>query len=761
MARREELWLGVWLVATATAIVAAWQVSSPVWKTVFDNLQWTSAFAGSAWLAWRGVVVGEAQDRALRRGLFVGAALILAGQLVWNLQVMVSWRAFPAPADALFLLAAPAWIAGWLVHLVRALPRERIYPSFLDISGAVCALLAATLALYVPFGAEVSVAGLLVLVLYPVTFLSAASLALLVVPTMGLRAGFAHWLMLAGMVVYGLGWMQWNLLSMADALMPGSLFNASFSLAAVLLGLGARHLRVERAVDARYQRVCERIMTFVPLVAMTLAMLTLVVLFWSLEDDGVAHRLIFVCCLMALLFSALRQTMVIGLLDRLRRAESAILHNEEQMYRLAHFDALTNLPNRRLFEDRLEHALRDAQARQGRVAVLLVDLDHFKHINDIFGHRAGDRLICETAARLEACMGGGASLARMGGDEFMVMVERCRSRTDVAALALTMLDALRQPWDEAEVGQHIVGASIGISVYPDDAGDVVDLVRNADSALNEAKSAGRGTYRFYLEAFTEFTRRRLALRSRLHRALAHAELFLAYQPQYNAERELVGLEVLLRWTLDGAPVSPDEFIPVAEESGLIVPIGAWVFESACLQAARWRADGRRVPTISVNLSARQLAVPDLARQLADMAQAAGVLPADFTLEVTESQLLDDGVLPTVKALRRAGFRLSMDDFGTGHSSLIKLKTLPVGELKIDKAFVRDIADDDGDREICATIHALAATLGMDVVAEGVETEAQFQLLVDMGCRRFQGWLFAAAMPASLVPLARLDEETPG
>ncbi|MDG3065687.1 putative bifunctional diguanylate cyclase/phosphodiesterase [Thauera mechernichensis] len=741
-----------WVAVMAALVVAARLAPSAMWASIFDNLQWTFAFGGSAWLAWRGLAGARVIDRPLRIGLFAGALMIFAGQLVWMVQVASGWNPFPAPADAVFLLAPVAWAAGWLAALVRGLPRERLLPSLLDIGGAMSALMAAVLTLYFPSGADLAFGSLIVLALYPVLFLLAAGLAVLVVPALQLRPDRFHLLVLVGTTTYGLSWMHWNLLALEDALVPGSLFNAAFTLSAVLFGLGACRFRIE--ADLRGDECWrERTMAYLPLAAMALALLSLVLLFLRSGDDaGVAQRVIFACCLLALTLTTVRQTLVVGVLERLRNAENAILRNEAQMYRLANFDTLTELPNRRLFEDRLEHSLREAALSGGQVAVLLIDLDHFKQVNDTFGHRFGDRLLRETAMRLQSCLRSDATLARMGGDEFMVMVERMHSRTDVAALAQALLDRVDCPWADAAMAQQIVGASIGISLYPDDAANAVELIRNADSALNEAKSAGRGTYRFYIEAYTEVTRRKLELRNRLRLARPDLEFHVVYQPQYDALRNLVGLEALLRWTVDGAPVPPDEFIPIAEESGLIVAIGEWVLETTCRQILAWRAQGRWVPPVSVNVSARQLIEAEIAQRYAQIVHAAGVAAADLVLEVTETQLLEDRMLPSVEALSRAGFKLSMDDFGTGQSSLVKLKLLPITELKIDKAFVRDIATDAGDREICATIHALAITLGLEVVAEGVETEDQFELLVGMGCQRFQGWLFAPAMLPSAVSL---------
>jgi len=588
-----------------------------------------------------------------------------------------------------------------------------------------------------------------VLLLYPAGYLTAAGVTALAIPTVGVRITRSHLLVFLGMLGYGLSWMQWNLMLLGGTVQPGIWLNGGFSLAGLALGWGARWLRFEVSAEPGYLRRCDQAMNYVPLVSMTLAAITLVLLFAAPDGRAGMQALILGCCLLVVLLAALRQTIVVGLLHRLRTAEAAVLRNEEQLYHLAHFDALTGLPNRRYFEDALERAVAEAarytQAPDSRVALLLIDLDHFKSVNETYGHRVGDALLSEVAQRIHQLLEGQGLVSRLANDQFSVMLQRPASRTVLAQRATALLEGLARPWGLSEVGAQYMGASIGISLFPDDAGDSLELVRHAHAALHATKSAGRGSYRFYIEEFTQTTRSRLELRRRLHSALQRGEFTLVYQPQLNHLRQTVGAEALLRWSVDGKPVPPDAFIPLAEESGLIVPIGLWVFEAACRQVAQWRAEGWQVPVVSVNVSTIQLREPGFTQALLGVTQRTGVEPASLVLEITESQLLDESLYAIALDVKNAGFALSIDDFGTGHSSLIKLKRLPVGELKIDKVFVRDIVVDPNDREICATVNALARTLGLEVVAEGVETEEQLQLLVKMGCQRFQGWLFAPAL----------------
>ncbi len=740
------VWLGAALLLFAASL---WVPDAPT-RLFLDNASWTLAFGLSAFWAWRGRAQVPPAQRLLHTGLWVGTVLVLAGQLVWNLQVALDWNPFPAPADLFFLSVGPLWAATVIRATFARLSKDRAYPAALDFGGAVLALLAFTLVIYLPSGQAQPLATATVLLLYPAVYLTAAGVTALAMPTVGVRVTRAHLLVLAGMLGYGLSWMQWNLMLLRGDVLPGMVFNASFSLAALALGWGARRLRFEVSDDADYRRRCDQAMNYVPLVAMGLAGITLVRLF-IITPEGRAgvQALILVCCLLVLLLAALRQAIVVGLLNRLRTAEAAVLRNEERLYHVAHFDALTGLPNRRYFEDALERAVAEAgrytQAPDHCVALLLIDLDHFKSVNETYGHRVGDALLSEVAHRIHLLLEGRGLVSRLANDQFTVMLQRPASRTVLAQLATTLLEGLARPWGLSEVGAQYMGASIGISLFPDDSGDSVELVRHAHSALHATKSAGRGSYRFYIEEFTQATRSRLELRRRLHGALQGGEFTLVYQPQLNHLRQTVGAEALLRWSVDGRPVPPDEFIPLAEESGLIVAMGLWVFETACRQVAQWRAEGWQVPVVSVNVSTIQLREPGFAQALLDIAQRTGVAPACLVLEITESQLLDESLYAMALDLRNAGFVLSIDDFGTGHSSLVKLKRLPVSELKIDKEFVRDIVLDPNDREICATVNALARALGLEVVAEGVETEEQWQLLVKMGCQRFQGWLFAPAL----------------
>ncbi len=418
---------------------------------------------------------------------------------------------------------------------------------------------------------------------------------------------------------------------------------------------------------------------------------------------------------------------------------------------LAHHDALTGLPNRILFRDRFALTAAWAERAGNKVALLFVDLDHFKTINDTLGHPAGDALLRLVAGRLRDCVRETDTISRLGGDEFLIAITDIHDAQAINQTGDKILDALARPFvlDGRELTSTV---SIGIAVWPDDGADFDTLLKKADTALYQAKSAGRNTCRFYTERMNVDALERLQTRAALHRALDNAEFELHYQPQLDlATKRVVGVEALLRWNRGGREiVPPARFIPDAEESGLIVQIGDWVLGEACAQAARWQADGLPEMTVAVNLSAVQFRRGDLERSVLRALDASGLDPARLELELTESLLLDDAeaVLATVRRLKSLGVQLSIDDFGTGYSSLAYLKRFAVDKLKIDQSFVRDIASDPDDAAIVRAIVSMAHTLKLRVIAEGVETEDIARFLAIYHCDEAQGYFYARPMPAT-------------
>jgi diguanylate cyclase (GGDEF)-like protein/PAS domain S-box-containing protein len=430
---------------------------------------------------------------------------------------------------------------------------------------------------------------------------------------------------------------------------------------------------------------------------------------------------------------------------------SHIKESEQKLHHLAHHDSLTGLPNRMLLLARLEHSLQHASREGSNVAVMFLDLDHFKKINDSFGHPAGDKLLQMVAGRLLNSVRKDDTVARLGGDELTIILGSLNDANYAATAANKILERLAKPF-HLEGQDVFVSASIGISIYPQDGKDTTSLLKNADTAMYMAKNEGRQRYHFYSRELTDKACEALALESQLHRALAHEELFLQYQPQISlSDGRIVGVEALLRWQHpEIGLVSPDKFIPLAEQSGLIGPIGKWVMHTACSQAKAWQDQGLERIRMSVNLSGRQLARADIVDEVREVLAATGLDPAYLELELTESSVMTHAgqAASTLDALRALGTTIAIDDFGTGYSSLAYLKRFAVDRLKIDRSFVRDIPEDMNDVALAKAIIALAQSLNLDVVAEGVETEAQRELLKSLGCHEMQGFLFSAPRAAS-------------
>lgn len=436
---------------------------------------------------------------------------------------------------------------------------------------------------------------------------------------------------------------------------------------------------------------------------------------------------------------------------------SAIKHSERELAHLAHHDPLTDLPNRLLFTDRAEQALASAQIHKRGCALLLLDLDHFKIINDSLGHNVGDQLLKAVGERLQGLFGPGVTLARLGGDEFAVLAESCPQVVQAAALAQRIIDSMKQPF-MFDGHQLFISASIGISLFPSDALSAEQLLRNADSALFKAKSTGREGYALYTEELTAHAQNRIEIGNELRRALDQQELRVYYQPVHDLQTsKMMGVEALVRWQHpQRGLVPPAEFIPIAERTGLIAEIDAWVMDQACRQMCQWLAEGRDLSFLAVNISSRLFARHELYEQVAKVLHDTGLDPSKLELEVTESAVMDDPevALEQMHRLRELGLSLAIDDFGTGYSSLLRLKRLPVQKLKIDQGFVAGLPWDEDDAAIVRVVIALAQSMGMLVHAEGIEQKEQAQFLLDHQCDMGQGYWFARPMLAAEIDWAR-------
>jgi diguanylate cyclase (GGDEF)-like protein/PAS domain S-box-containing protein len=423
---------------------------------------------------------------------------------------------------------------------------------------------------------------------------------------------------------------------------------------------------------------------------------------------------------------------------------------EDAVRFIATHDALTKLPNRVMFAQRLEHALSQAARHGRRLAVLFIDLDRFKIINDTLGHDVGDALLREVARRLSESLRASDTVARLGGDEFVVLLEELSDPMYVTAVAHKLLAALAQPVI-LEAREYHVTASIGASAYPDDSADAQALLKNADIAMYRAKEQGRNTFQFYSAQLNLHTVERLTLESGLRRALERDELRLHFQPQVELRSgRITGVEALVRWQHpEHGLLAPGRFIGIAEETGLIVPIGNWVLQAACDAHREWARRGLPPLRVSVNLSARQFAHDNLIRDIRSLMGGGGFGAGRLELEITESMVMrdPDRVVALLRELRQIGVRVSIDDFGTGHSSLAYLKRFPVDSLKIDHSFIAGVPDDLGDVAITHAVIGMAHNLGMKVIAEGVETKVQRDFLAAQGCDEYQGYFFSAPLSA--------------
>ncbi|MBI5468974.1 MAG: EAL domain-containing protein [Deltaproteobacteria bacterium] len=432
---------------------------------------------------------------------------------------------------------------------------------------------------------------------------------------------------------------------------------------------------------------------------------------------------------------------------------------EEQIYYLAYYDSLTGLPNRQFLKERLEKAIYRARRHKEQVAALFLDLDRFKRINDTFGHSVGDGLLKDVSERLVRCLRrsdsiarvldlNGTTVSRLGGDEFVVLLTDYSDIHDVAKVAQRIQNELSMSF---KVGGYelFVSVSIGISLYPSDGEDVEKLLKNADIAMYHAKENGRNNYQFYTESMNAAAFEWLVMENSLRKALENGEFNIHYQPQLDIRRGTVtGVEALLRWRHpEFGLVPPSKFIPLAEEAGLIVPIGEYVLRAACKQVKRWQEEGISV-TVAVNLSSRQFVQEGLLEAVSLALSDAGIEPGCLKLELTEGTVMQN-VAETVSALHKfkaMGLGILIDDFGTGYSSLSYLKRFPLDALKIDRSFVKDITTDQDDAAITKTIIAMAHTLNLKVIAEGVETQEQLDFLYENGCDEIQGYLFSEPLP---------------
>ena len=437
---------------------------------------------------------------------------------------------------------------------------------------------------------------------------------------------------------------------------------------------------------------------------------------------------------------------------------------QQRIQHLAYHDNLTGLPNRSLLQDRLAHSIARAERGNKRVGVLFIDLDNFKNINDTLGHDVGDELLRQVTRRLSECVRLEDTIARQGGDEFIVLLDSLEDGRGASVVAQKILNALRRAFVLGGTEQH-VSASVGIALYPEDGRDPQTLLKSADTAMFHGKGLGKNTYQYFTAQMNVAVKRRMTLESALRRAVLQKHFFLEYQPQVDLDTgEIIAVEALVRWkTEDNAVVMPGDFITLAEETGLISEIGEWVLREGCRQAKEWTDRGLAKRRMAINLSARQFADRGFLDMVTRVLADTGFDPACLELEITESQVMKqtEGMISLLSKLSEMGIQLAIDDFGTGYSSLSYLKKLPINKLKIDQSFVRDITVDPNDTAIVVAIINMARSLDLDTIAEGVESAGQLALLRSKGCRVGQGYYFSTPLdPQRLYPLLKQNNLNP-
>jgi diguanylate cyclase (GGDEF)-like protein len=434
------------------------------------------------------------------------------------------------------------------------------------------------------------------------------------------------------------------------------------------------------------------------------------------------------------------------LLDEVAERQRA----EIRLDHLAHHDPLTGLPNRLLFAEHLHRSIGNAERHVRQIALLFIDLDRFKEVNDTMGHTVGDELLIEVGKRLSSHLRAGDLLARLGGDEFVCVMENLTHPNEASSVAEKLIERISMPIILRDHAIQISG-SIGISLYPGDGVDTDNLLRAADTAMYQAKKIGRNTYHFYTPEMTQHARERVEMERHLRQAIVNNELEVYYQVKV-AELDAplpCGAEALVRWSNpELGAIPPGRFIPVAEETGFIVELGAWVLRTACQQAVHWQKQGITIPKISVNLSVRQLERADILQTVQSALEDSGWPAHALELEITESVIMNaDNAISALERLSALGVQLSVDDFGTGYSSLAYLKLLPIDTLKIDRSFVMGIGDSRGDESIIRAVIGMAKSMHLTTIAEGVETPRQLEFLQREGCEQVQGYLFGKPLPA--------------
>lgn len=737
------------ILATTIIVFSCWLHSrlypNSTNSLILENVHWTLAFLVSAWIAYLGYRESEKPLKKPKFYQFISLFSLAIGQLIWNAQTYYSWTPFPGPSDFFFFPST----FFLLISFLTLVPRQKWMTVSIDIAGFALGAAVLTLTLYLPEAESSNPFQLFVLSSYPIGLLSAAA-CFVVLQLHGRQRWNVGAIYLAlSICALGFTWMSWNLGQLKGETHIGSYTNLSFSLTTLVVAWTSYQWHWNSDHSVIFDRFCEGVLRQLPLIMVALTTATLALLVFDGKVIGTTRLILVFGAFMVLIFAVYRQTKLLTERDQLIEAERALFEGQKKFEHLAHHDPLTGLPNLTLLRDRVSQTIELANRHQTKVALMFIDLDNFKEVNDTLGHEAGDILLQRIAGQFQKLLRTVDTVSRQGGDEFSIVLSDIDDVKQVTHVAEKLLHISKQ---HTFIHDHEIPTSFstGIALYPDDASDFSELMRCADTAMYKAKAAGGHSYVFYDSRMNDEASYRMRMRMYLSRAIEKSELSLSWQVQIDlGSGDVCGAEALVRWdSHELGKVSPGVFIPIAEDSGLIVSIGDWILNEACRQASTWLRSGLYIPSISVNLSMAQFIRGNIEQQIIDALTSSELDPSFLKLEITESVLMQDQerVLEIVDRILRLGVRLSIDDFGTGYSSLAYVQRLKVESIKIDQSFVREVPGNASSCAITRAVIDMAKALEMTVVAEGVETEAQRNFLRENGCEVGQGYFFSKPQP---------------
>lgn len=737
--------------------------STSEFQHILDNVHWFVTNTTLFSLAWLGFRKAQQPETFAKKWFFTGAAFYLLGGLFWLFQEISGKTTFPDTSDILYLAFGPCMAIGFVLATKTQLSGSKVLAFSIDSLSFTAAILGFVLVLYLPSTSDVSNLDLFVLTAYPVTLLSAACILLLLIPY--LRPTFMlPWLLLTiGLFLDGGAWMQWNLNALNHANTHNQILNKLFSISDILVGLGIYGWFINPSKNKRYRFYCNRILKLVPLIVLLLSASTFALIIIQSGNHPFAHYIAAMAIVSILVFSSIRQSILLVESDRLLDAKRMLELKERENLNLVQFDPLTGLPNRSQIQSRLERALIKASSEGSPIALLCMDINRFKSINDSYGHHIGDLFMQEVASRFREATEGVGSLGRLESDKFILIIEE-NSHLDYINHVISLINASFQNPINIDIYEYITQACIGISMFPQDANNANELIRNATTALNKTKLNRTSLSLYYSKEFTLQAKSKLNLDVNLRKAIDNDEFFLEFQPifSYNNHRlEVSSIEALIRWKLpSGEVLLPGHFILYAEEIGLIFTIGEWVIKESCKQLA-WINRQLKTPIrLSINISPKQFREQRLAEIISNALAEFGIEPNLITLEITESAIFDheNEAIEMLHALKSLNVEISLDDFGVGHSSLFKLKQLPIDEIKLDKAFLVNAPQNRQDAEIVTTVSNIAKILSLSLVIEGVETIEQYDFVKKMQCDKMQGFLLCKPTnPYHLIDLIQNTE----